>query len=303
MLPDWQKKIDALDALSGVDPDASPNMSDFRIPDINAHAHITIFPEEPEPIPWRRIVGTLRQGRKYGIQYPASTPCEVRQALLQQLRAELPYAIIADEGEKVHRYCRGLSRKPYKTMREWGIGIVLGEPGYGIRDEDIDSRKEEWLKAARDFRLSADHLLQVLLRCCDLTLDDLPHLGAAAVAPGGAEHMHGIIGYELDSTWKIKLQMGAALLTHRETGQEVRVSLYHREFGGVLHGYGFSRWVKTTPEWSHLSPLLRDDYFDARRVIVRLYEAGCWEPVPRNTDIPLLGTKALTAKRLRGAAT
>jgi hypothetical protein len=28
--------------------------------------------------------------------------------------------------------------------------------------------------------------------------------------------------------------------------------------------------------------LLHDDYFDARRVIVRLHEAGCWEAVPRN---------------------
>jgi hypothetical protein len=75
-----------------------------------------------------------------------------------------------------------------------GHGIVLSEPGYGIRDEEIDLRKEEWLAAARAFRRSADHLLQVLLRCCGLDLDDLPHLGAAAVAPGGAEHIHGIIG-------------------------------------------------------------------------------------------------------------
>ena len=91
--------------------------------------------------------------------------------------------------------------------------------------------------------------------------------------------------------------MGAALLTHRENGQEVRVSLFHREYGGVLHGYGFSRWIKTTPEWNQLALLLHDDYFDARRVIVRLHEAGCWEAVPRNIDIRLLGPKALTAKR------
>ena len=163
MLPEWQKKIDALDALSGVDSDASPNMADFRIPDIKARPDITIYREEPEPVPWRRFVSTLRQGRKYGIQYPASTPSEVRQALLQQLCAELPYAVIADEVEREYRSYRGLIRKPYNIRQVWDIGIVLGEPGFGIHDEEIDLRKEEWLAAAVAFRRSADHLLQVLL--------------------------------------------------------------------------------------------------------------------------------------------
>jgi hypothetical protein len=287
----YRRVAKTMDALTGVDPDADPNASDFRQHDIGAPCGVLVRTRGLAPISWRSIAAVIRQGRKFGIEFPATASPETRAEHLATLRTQLPYAEVRDEGE-VSTPLR--SKNGEATKQVWRIGIVLGEPGYGIANQDIDSRREEWIAAARDFRRCADDLLQTVMRIYDLDLDSLPHIGAMGSVPGGAEHGHSILGDELDAKWKIEFHNGALFLTQLETGQEVRVSMMHREIGGVLHGFGFSRWIKTTPQWQHLGALLGDDYFDARRVIVRLHEAGCLEVVPRNAKIRLLGTRALT---------
>lgn len=293
------------DSLSGIDPDASPNMADFVAPDIEARPAITISLRNFEPPSWRSIVPVIRQGRKFGIEYLALTPPAARTRILDSLRTDLPYAVVRDEGETQSvedEEVEGASERIETKFGDrwivpvWSIGIVLGEPGYGIRDEEIDDNTEEWLACARDFRRCAGELLQTVLSTYDISLDTLPHIGAMGSVPDGATHGHGIMGDTMNDEWRIQFHSGALFLTHLETGQQVRVSMYHGAVGGVLHGYGLSRWVKTTPRWNHLAAFLHDDYFDARRVIARLYEKGCWEEVPRNRDLLLIGTKALAAK-------
>ena len=240
------------------------------------------------------IAPQLVSGKIFGIEYPATLASEEREQILAQLRAILPYAQVKDEGEH-ERKARGSKLDPENRSLLWGVSIALSPPGYGIADEEIDANADEFVAAARAFRVIADELLRTIMRVHDAPLEDLPHLGCVSVGPGGEERAREIVGETLDGVWNIAFSTGAWHLTSRENGQEIRVSLFHGEIGGILNPYGFARFLRTTPQWSGLAALLRDDYFDARRVLWRLYKGNRWEFVPRQKDLRLLGTNAIAA--------
>ena len=238
------------------------------------------------------IAPQIGSGKIFGIEYPATLTGEKREQILAQLRAMLPYAQVKDEGKhqapapKYESESAGLL---------WGVSIALSPPGYGIADEEIDANADQFVAAAREFRVIADELVQTILRVHDVPLEDLRHLGCVSVGPGGEERAREIVGETLDGVWNIAFSTGAWHLTSRENGQEIRVSLFHGATGGVLNAHGFARFLRTTPRWSSLADLLRDDYFDARRVLWRLYKGNRWEFVPRQKDLRLLGTNAIAA--------
>ncbi len=237
------------------------------------------------------VAPQLARGKIFGIEYPATLAASEREQILGELRALLPYAKVEDAGE--HQARPRFDEAYPETL--WGVEIALTPPGYGIADEQIDAHADEFVAAAREFRVVADALVQTILRAHDATLEDLPHLGCIGVGPSGAERAREIAGETLDGLWEIAFSTGAWHLTSRATAQEIRVSLFHGEIGGVLHPHGFARFVRTSPSWRHLADLLRDDYFDARRVLWRLHERNRWEFVPRQRSLMSLGTNAIAA--------
>lgn len=238
------------------------------------------------------IAPQLARGKTFGAEYPANLAPGEREQILGELRAMLPYAEVSDVGEYA---ARPQQDRPARTGQFWGVHIVLRPPGYGIADDEIDANADEFVAAAREFRGVADALVQTILRAHNAPLEDLPHLGCVSVGPGGAERALEIVGSTLDSAWDIAFSTGVWHLTSRENAQEIRVSMFHGATGGVLHPHGFARFIRTTPRWSSLAALLRDDYFDARRILWRLYKQNRWEFVPRQKSLRLLGTNAVTA--------
>jgi hypothetical protein len=148
-----------------------------------------------------------------------------------------------------------------------------------IRSEVVRANEAEFVRALRLFRRTASELADRLAQRLGVTPDCLAECRQGRGREGWYDRVRGLLGLtlrgnRLDREWTYGFHGLECRFENRATGQVVEVRLGFGSEFGVLDPYFFARFLKSTPELSHLARLIRDDYHDAARVLDVLREAG-----------------------------
>lgn len=205
-----------------------------------------------------------------------SSPSEYIDEIIQYHKKHGEVIIDIESWEIQHQDLLTLTKRveDYYVKHLWDNKITFQK---GVSTQNILQHTDLILRAAHQFRETANHLMQKLATKYDVNMETGKGLYALRVLNDHENRLS-----VLDKNWQFSFHGYECCLTNKKTGQWVDIIFITRPEFGALDPYFFLKYIETTKGYDILKSFLNDSYENSDQSLMTLEAHGLLDRILSN---------------------